>query len=156
MTTQAIVASPAKTKNDLYADLIAEGVKRGFAVIPEFRVPVTSAKGRARQKNIDLVWATHKHACNHGALIPCNNLCHWDVIAAIEIEGCNVALARIEQHRRDFAWLRRNGAPNLIGAVALYTGAHDRKWLVRQDRATMQVINRQSLSVTTSPFHVVT
>ena len=118
MTIQ-IPAPLAKTKNDLYAALIAVGVGRGFAAIPEFRLLIPEAKSRPRKKNIDLVWASRKDACNQGQHIQCNNLCHWEVIAAFEIEGCNVAPARIKEHRSDFAWLRANGASSLIGAVAL-------------------------------------
>ncbi|MGT2455478.1 hypothetical protein ACU4GI_20510 [Cupriavidus basilensis] len=156
MGIRTIVAPAAKTKNDLYEELIAEGVKRNFSVIPEFRIPALPTKGNPRQKNIDLVWARRRAVhSKHATHTPCNNLCHWDLIAAFEIEGCNVNVKRIVAHSNDFAWLSSNWAPNLIGAVALYTQAYDRRWLVKPATAAAQVVHRKSLSIVSSSFHII-
>jgi hypothetical protein len=74
---------PSVTKNDLYAYLIKEGVKKGYEVIPEFVIKLSSRKSR----KLDLVWARRKS----GKQWPQDdfNPKHWNLRAVFEIEGCN-------------------------------------------------------------------
>lgn len=92
------------TKNDTYAALVRLGIQRGYDVIPEFRLRYLD-----RVKVIDLVWAQRNTAS-----------ATWDIVAAIEIEGCDVALSRLDQHALD---ARQADLPFFL---ALYTEAKDR------------------------------
>ncbi|TFZ03875.1 hypothetical protein [Ramlibacter humi] len=112
------------TKNDLYAYLTCEGVRRGYCTIPEFHVRLPDG----RLKKIDLVWATPRR---RGPVQDASNPDYWKLAAAFEIEGCNIRHHRngMLRHVADFADVRnlRDDEP-LQRFVVLYTCAHDRAW----------------------------
>lgn len=116
------------TKNDLYTRLIRLGVRCGFEVIPEFVLPTA---GAPRNPKIDLVWAVRKPG-----MPPVQdraNLDYWTIVAAFEIEGCDVPYGPEGKHfsrHIDYLPMARNLEPNapISHFVVLYTVAHDRRW----------------------------
>jgi hypothetical protein len=113
------------TKNDLYACLIKEGVKRGYEVIPEFVVKLSNSKTR----KIDLVWASRKA----GREWPQNDLNpkYWNLRAGFEIEGCNIRKLpnEFKRHKKTFRFISRtySSKTKIDQFVVLYTAAFDRK-----------------------------
>ncbi|TAK61261.1 hypothetical protein [Methylobacter sp.] len=111
------------TKNDIYAFLIALGVNREYAVIPEFSVKLPG-NGK-RKKVIDLVWAKKKP--NTGKIT--NTLDQWQLVAAFEIEGCNVPREpEFSRHLSDFKDVKNFNGKQPQKYVVLYTNAYDRTW----------------------------
>lgn len=112
------------TKNDLYAYLIREGVKRRYEVIPEFVVDLNERSSR----KIDLVWAKRRR--RHEGPQNRRNSEYWSLKAAFEIEGCNIPISEkgILRHKTCFEHLTeayRCSVRKRI--VVLYTEAHDRR-----------------------------
>lgn len=110
------------TKNDIYAFLIALGVNHGYAVIPEFSVKLPG--NTKRKKVIDLVWAKKKP--NTGKIT--NTLDQWQLVAAFEIEGCNVRKEPEFSRHLDFEHVKNSNGEQLQKYVVLYTNAYDRAW----------------------------
>ena len=128
------------TKNDSYAFLIAEGVKRGFEVIAEYRVFIPQLK---KKKSIDLVWAKRKS----GAATYQNSesINYWELVATFEIEGCNVNIKKeFDRHLRHFPHLDRQfSTRSVFHSIVLYTAAFDRSLLKIKDPAAF-VLERKS------------
>jgi len=119
------------TKNDIYAYLIREGVKRGYEVIPEFVVKLSNSKTR----KIDLVWASRRN----GHKGPQNKLnpAYWDLAAVFEIEGCNIRRLpnEFKRHKGTFRFIAKAHKSKAPKFVVLYTAAFDRKkWDMQKDR----------------------
>jgi hypothetical protein len=117
------------TKNDLYAYLTRQGLRRGFEVIPEFTIDLPNDAGT---RNIDLVWATRKQ--NHRGPQHKRNSSYWQLRGAFEIEGCNISMnpqnhRAIVRHIEAFGTIRTDyGLAKTKHLVALYTAAYDRYW----------------------------
>ncbi len=111
------------TKNDLYAFLTHEGVHRGYLAIPEFHVNLPDG----RLKKLDLVWAIRRGMHQYQ---DSSNVEYWKLIAAFEIEGCNIRNHRngMKRHIQDFADVRNLGDEPIQKFVVLYTAAFDRAW----------------------------
>ncbi len=127
---------PHTTKNDLYSELIALGLSKGYSVIPEFRVDVPpreiDGKRTSGKKNIDLVWAKKLGPGRQTG--PWKQ--HWEIIATFEIEACDVRDIEGKEFNRHLADLptiknARLGA-RIKHFIALYTDAHDRRWNVQR------------------------
>jgi len=132
MTT--IAKAVGVTKNDLYAYLIKQGVARGYRVIPEFVVGITSKDTR----KIDLVWARRKRfsapCIKHKTGWIDFNPQHWTLNKAFEIEGSDIPGIYSEdkgicRHKKSFAAIRTNYGEGVRTYIVLYTQAHDRNWL---------------------------
>ena len=136
---------PHTTKNDLYAELVALGVSKGYAVIPEFRVDVPPRPVGSRQtsgkKNIDLVWARELNPGRQTGLW--RN--HWELVATFEIEACdvrNIPGKEFDRHLLDLPTIKnaRRGA-RIKHFIALYTDAYDRHWSA--SRPFVQEVNQR-------------
>ncbi len=116
------------TKNDTYALLVSEGVRRGFIVVPEFRVEVS----KDRRKVIDLVWLMRKPAASkyqnkHWSA-------HWHLVAAFEIEACDVSIKKeFQRHINNLPQLRTKSPARRSRFVVLYAAAFDRNSLNRKN-----------------------
>ena len=111
------------TRNDLYAYLISEGVRRNYLVMGEFVVHLSEDKS----KKIDLVWATRN---GHPGPQDADNVGYWDLKAIFEIEGCNIRNWPNEfmRHISSFPVISELYGPDVQKFVVLYTSAYDRDW----------------------------
>jgi len=118
---------PHITKNDLYAQLISVGIKKGYIVIPEFRVHLSDVK---RKKNIDLVWAVRKPGV--ATFQNCQSPDYWTLHATFEIEACDVRNTPCKEFSRHIIDLpnikNTNPAVPIRHFIVLYTSAYDRNW----------------------------
>lgn len=115
------------TKNEIYSLLTFEGVSRGYEVIAEYAV---SAKNR--EISADLVWTQRRP--DGGLHQDRANQEFWRLIAAFEIEGCNVPMPTLNRPETEFT--RHVGNFKEIRTVypeddaatfvVLYTEAYDR------------------------------
>jgi hypothetical protein len=117
------------TKNDIYAELIALGTKRGLVCIPEFRVEVPPhIPGLSRTKTIDLVWARRLNEGRQEGLWAD----HWELVATFEIEACdvrNIPFKEFARHLNDLpAVSNQRTTAKIAHFIVLYTAAYDRKW----------------------------
>lgn len=128
------------TKNDTYALLVAEGIARKFQVIPEFRVRVpepgqtqeASERKLGRYKSIDLAWLQPLQ--NQSGLQSDVWPCHWNLVAAFEIDGCNVSkTSEFHRHLVDLPTIQTRGTCPLERFVVLYTDAYDRSPLSKRN-----------------------
>jgi hypothetical protein len=123
------------TKNDIYAFIVEQGIRREYSVIPEFAVYCP------RKKLIDLVWATRYSTSKFQDK---TNLDYWHLKAIFEIEGCNVPLSHIrknkeigfQRHLDSFPLIKNANGSSPIKIVTLYTEAFDRAWVSDIDRQT--------------------
>lgn len=85
-----------------------------------------------RLKKIDLVWANPR---TQQGVQNATNLDYWELVAAFEIEGCNIRNHRngMLRHVQDFADVRNLHAEPLHRFVVLYTSAFDRAWDQERD-----------------------
>jgi hypothetical protein len=118
------------TKNDLYAYLIREGVKRGYEVIPEFVMTLNSRKSR----RVDLAWVTRKRG--HKGRQNQENVAYWNLKALFEIEGSNIRKLpnEFKRHRRAFRFASTEYGKQVRCYVVLYTDAYDRAWKHAKNR----------------------
>jgi hypothetical protein len=109
--------------------LAHQGVQRGYEVIAEYAVPAEER----RKISIDLVWVKRRTA-----VAPTQNSKnheYWALIAAFEIEGCDVPLptknrpyTEFTRHLLNFQVMRKlYEGDNPKTYVVLYTSAQDRK-----------------------------
>jgi hypothetical protein len=118
------------TKNELYSRLTFEGVARGYEVICEYAI-----QSEERKILLDLVWVRRRNT--DGPIQNAPNPAFWRLIAAFEIEGCNVPLptparpnTEFQRHLINFEIVRSQYQPdNPHMFVVLYTAAYDRsRW----------------------------
>ncbi|WP_224007473.1 hypothetical protein [Cupriavidus pinatubonensis] len=130
------------TKNDIYADLVQMGIKKGYVVIPEFRVALPDRDGT---KNIDLVWVTRKSGV--GQRQDRESLQYWTLHAAFEIDACdvrNIEGKEFNRHIRDLPTIRNVDASDPISHfVVLYTAAYDRAWNNDRKSADDEIAERR-------------
>ena len=106
------------TIEHIYAAVVREGVRRGHFVVPEFCV---SPSSRLFQKNIDVAWLEPRDEPDRfGALR------RWKIVAAFEIEGYDVPIARIQAHSAQFGYLQADEGTRFPCLIPLYTEAHHR------------------------------
>ncbi|QEI13466.1 hypothetical protein [Cellvibrio japonicus] len=114
------------TKNDIYSSLIEAGREKGYCVIPEFALHSDCPPNlEERPKHIDLVWALRQSSNSNEQNLP--NSRYWKVIAAFEIEGCNVKCER-ERHPKHLELLKKFYGAEVQLFMVLYTQAYDRNW----------------------------
>jgi len=127
------------TMEEIYAAIIRAGVLRKLTVVPEFCVQ--SLDGAVKKK-IDIAWLSPRNSSRRvGALR------RWRLIAAFEIEGYNVPLARIRTHSEGFRQLRKDERRSFPCYVVLYNQAHHRldpKWGVVDP--TRQIVRRMNVA----------
>jgi hypothetical protein len=122
--------TPRPTKNDSYAFLISEGIKRGCEVVPEYRVFLPNL---SKKKSIDLVWVKRRPGA--APYQDRESQKYWDLVATFEIEGCNVSIKKeFDRHLRHLPSLNPhfNGRP-VFHSIVLYTAAFDRSPLLLRD-----------------------
>jgi len=126
------------TKNDLYAYLTREGVRRGYDVIPEFVLKLPTSKTR----KLDLVWA--KRRANRKGNQDAENADYWRLKAIFEIEGCNVRALPNEfnRHAESFRYIAATYGKSVKRYVVLYTEAFDRKWAHNRETRANEVKGR--------------
>lgn len=100
----------------VYRDIISIGIKKGYSVIPEFKILLEAGK----HKKVDLVWAIERNEINTNLE---GNFQLWDVKYLFEIEGCDVSHKRIDVHKKHFEEIKGNYTEAF---VILYTEAVDR------------------------------
>lgn len=124
--------TPLVTKNDTYANIVREGIERGYEVIPEFRVWVHKQE---ISKSIDLVWATRQDRKSTRQDRP--NLEYWILAATFEIEACDVRINK--EFRRHLVSLPNIHSFNqlipVVHCIPLYTAAFDRSEIKRISHA---------------------
>lgn len=118
------------TKNELYSRLTFEGVARGYEVISEYAI-----QSEERKISLDLVWVRRRNI--DGPFQNAPNPVFWQLIAAFEIEGCNVPLptgarpnTEFQRHLINFEIIQNQyQVDNPHMCVVLYTAAYDRaRW----------------------------
>lgn len=113
------------TIEDVYTQLIDEGIRRKFKFIAEFNA---APKDPTFNKKVDVVWARPRPSPDTTKV---GSLRTWELIAAFEIEGYDVSLNRIGMHKRQFDCIRADCNENFPSFVILYTRAdhrNDPKW----------------------------
>lgn len=125
-----------RSKEQIYADILAAGIEAGFVVVPEFTLPYNLA-GQARTKRADVAW-----------LVPDDNTAEYRVVAAFEVEGFDVPLTTIDLHSEVYPLIRDHLQVQFPCCVPIYSLATHRPGyggdselvrncvLKRSDRAT--------------------
>lgn len=124
------------TKNDTYHQLIQLGIKQKFVVIPEFRVFIKEINLIPEHtKNIDLVWLRPKSPANTFQEDYWEK--HWDMVAAFEIDACDVPIKKeFYRHLRDLPLIKnKDKKKKIVSFVALYTTAFDRRKIPSKNNA---------------------
>jgi hypothetical protein len=106
------------TIEDLYSQLIREGVSRKLEVVAEFCV---GPRSRLFEKKIDVAWVRRR---NDPARF--GSLRRWQIVAAFEIEGYDVPLDRLQLHSSQFKQLWEEEDERFPCFIPLYTKAYHR------------------------------
>lgn len=107
------------TIEDVYSELIREGVGRNLHVVAEFCVAPRSG---LFEKSIDIAWLRQRDdPARFGSLR------RWQIVAAFEVEGYDVPFDRIQLHTSQFKQLWDEEGSEFPCFVPLYTRAFHRK-----------------------------
>lgn len=109
---------PVGYKERIYADICAEGCRRDFVVVPEFKLRY-HRDGRLAGKWADIVWFSSSHEKKKANK-------SFRVLAAFEIDGFDVPLETIDFYSRIYPLVRTYENSEFPCYVPLYTNATHR------------------------------
>jgi hypothetical protein len=128
--------------------LTLQGIKRGYEVIAEYAVPAE----KKQKISIDVVWIKKR-----AGVAPTQNVKnhkYWKLIAAFEIEGCNIPMptkirkgTEFTRHLINFRVMRKRYKTDTPKAyVVLYTAAYDRKrkWPVYSADELKELVDKRA------------
>jgi hypothetical protein len=106
------------TIEDIYSQLIKEGVDRKLEVVAEFCV---APRNQLFEKKIDVAWVRRRDEPDRFG-----SLRRWQIVAAFEIEGYDVPLDRLRLHTSQFRQLWDEEKEQFPCVIPLYTRAYHR------------------------------
>jgi hypothetical protein len=109
------------TIEEIYSELIREGITRNFVVVPEFSIIIDEWP---RPKKFDLVWLVERERFDP---TQSGSLKKWKIIAAFEIEGCDVPIARVVMHVNQLKDIHSKSNEPFKSFLLLYSKAYHRK-----------------------------
>ncbi len=104
------------TIEEIYSQLIKEGVNRGLEVVAEFCV---APRSQLFEKKIDVAWVRRRDEPDRFG-----SLRRWKIVAAFEIEGYDVPLDRLHLHTAQFRQLWEEEKERFPCVIPLYTKAY--------------------------------
>lgn len=110
---------PVGYKERIYADICAEGCRRNFVVVPEFKLHYHDDDGQRLGKWADIVWFSSSHEKQKANK-------SYRVLAVFEIDGFNVPLETIDFYSRIYPLARTYQSSEFPCYVPLYTHATHR------------------------------
>jgi hypothetical protein len=118
---QSTMPFPPETKEQIYSNICAVGIRQGFIVAPEFKLYYRRQDGPQRAKWADIVWiSTRDH------LEWWHNLPQYKVVAAFEVDGFDVPLPTIEFYSDVYPRIRQLCESQFSCYVPLYSKATHR------------------------------
>ena len=140
---------------DICAYIAAEGVARGYAVIPEVRLHLDGA-----WIDLDLVWVAPRPGPHAPPNPETGFLSRWQLITTFEVEGSNVPYAAFMRHLERLDFMESVQTEPFNRFVVLYTEHHARLgWGPEVDR-TNELLGRvlwaaeyaDRMQITDGPF----
>ncbi len=133
---------PLRSMEQIYSDVSAQGHNAGFIVVAEFKLPFRDDTGKMHSKEVDIVWLRTGENAIEDHIPP------YQVVAAFEVEGFDVALNTIRLHSTAYEQARQFAALDFPCYVPLYSLAtHRADYGHDVDAVHRLTLARQTLAV---------